>query len=172
MKWDKANLEGKVFAKPMVETAKEMVPVMKANGADIIVALAHTGISSEPYSSDTENAVYYLANIPGIDVILSGHSHSVFPGPVFQNVAGTNMEAGHINGKPVVMPGAFGSRLGIIDLQLRDHAGRWEIVNGKALTRPIADENGKPLVKTDKGLFNLVKREHEETVDFIKKLGL
>ncbi len=172
MKWDKANLEGKVIAKPIVETAKEFVPIMKAKGADIIVALAHTGISSEPYRPDSENDAYYLTIIPGIDAILSGHSHSVFPGPVFQDIKNTNLKTGQINGKPVVMAGAFGSRLGIIDLQLWNHAGKWEIVTGKALTRPIADENGKALVKTDKGLFRLVKREHEETVDFIKKLGL
>ncbi|ULT57992.1 metallophosphoesterase [Neobacillus drentensis] len=172
MKWDKANLEGKVFAKPMVETAKEFVPILKAEGADLIIALAHTGISSEPYHADTENAVYYLTQIPEIDVVLAGHSHSVFPGPVYQALPNTNLETGEINGKPVVMAAAFGSRLGIIDLELSNRSGKWQIVAQKSYTKPIADENGKSLVKTDIGLYKLVKEEHEETVDFIKKLGL
>jgi 2',3'-cyclic-nucleotide 2'-phosphodiesterase len=172
MKWDKANLEGKVFAKPMVETAKEFVPIIKAEGADIIIALAHTGISSEPYRADTENAVFYLTQIPEIDVVLAGHSHSIFPGLVYQGLPNTNLETGEINGKPVVMAAAFGSRLGIIDLKLSHRTGKWQIVDQKSFTRPIADENGKPLVKTDIGLYKLVKEEHEETVDFIKKLGL
>jgi 2',3'-cyclic-nucleotide 2'-phosphodiesterase/3'-nucleotidase len=172
MRWDKANLEGKVFAKPIVETAKEYVPIVKEKGADIIIALAHTGISSEPYQPDTENAVYYLTQIPEIDVILAGHSHSVFPGPVFQSLPNTNLETGLINEKPVVMAAAFGSRLGIIDLKLSHRAGKWQIVAKKSYTKSITDENGKPLVKTDKGLYQLVKEEHEETVDFIKKLGL
>jgi 2',3'-cyclic-nucleotide 2'-phosphodiesterase len=172
MKWDKANLEGKVFAKPMVETAKEFVPIIKAEGADIIIALAHTGISSEPYHPDTENSVYYLTQIPEIDVVLAGHSHSVFPGPVYQELPNTNLETGEINGKPVVMAAAFGSRLGVIDLKLSHQTGKWQIVAQKSHTRPIADENGKALVKTDIGLYKLVKEEHEETVDFIKKLGL
>ncbi|PFO04227.1 hypothetical protein COJ85_12250 [Bacillus sp. AFS076308] len=172
MKWDKANLEGKVFAKPMVETAKEFVPIIKAQGADIIIALAHTGISSEPYQDDTENAVYYLTQIPEIDVVLAGHSHSVFPGPVYKNLPNTNLETGEINGKPVVMAAAFGSRLGIIDLKLSHRNGKWQIVAQKSYTKSIADENGKSLVKTDKGLYRLVKEEHEEMVDFIKKLGL
>ena len=172
MRWDKGNLEGKVIAKPMVETAKEFIPIMKEEGADIIVALAHTGISSEQYNPETENAVYYLTQIPEIDAILSGHSHSVFPGPVFIQLPNTNMETGQINGKPVVMAGAFGSRLGVIDLTLSFTEGKWKVVNSTSFTRAIADEDGKSLVKTDKKLFKLIKTEHEQTVDFIKKLGL
>jgi 2',3'-cyclic-nucleotide 2'-phosphodiesterase len=172
MKWDKSNLEGKVTARPMVDAAKEFVPIMKAKGADIIIALAHTGISSGPYSPDTENAVYYLTNIPGIDAILAGHSHSVFPGPVYANLPNTNLDTGLINGKPVVMAGAFGSRLGIIDLQLSNSSGKWQIVKGNSTTWPIADDLGQSLVKKDKVLFKLIHPEHQETVDFIKRLGL
>ncbi|MEC1522679.1 metallophosphoesterase [Neobacillus niacini] len=172
MKWDKANLEGKVIARPIVESAKEFVPIMKAEGADIIIALAHTGIDSEPYHPETENAVYYLSDIPEIDAILAGHSHSVFPGPTFKDLPKANMEEGKIKGKPVVMASAFGSRLGIIDLKLEVHNGKWKVLNSKSFTRPIADEYGKPLVKTDKKLFKLIKPEHQETVDFLKKLGL
>jgi 2',3'-cyclic-nucleotide 2'-phosphodiesterase (5'-nucleotidase family) len=79
---------------------------------------------------------------------------------------------GQINGKPVVMAGAFGSRLGIIDLRIQKINSTWRVVKGTSLTRPIADESGNPLVRKDKGLYKLVKPEHQETVDFIKKLGL
>lgn len=172
MKWDRANLEGKVFAKPIVEAAKEFVPLMKAEGADIIIALAHTGISHESYNPETENAVYYLTQIPGIDAILAGHSHSVFPGPAYEKLPNTNLNTGVINGKPVVMAGAFGNRLGIIDLRINYSAGKWRVLKGTSSTRPIVDENGKPLVKKDNRLYKLVKPEHEETVDFIRKIGL
>jgi 2',3'-cyclic-nucleotide 2'-phosphodiesterase (5'-nucleotidase family) len=145
---------------------------MKSKGADIIIALAHTGISYEPYSGEMENAVYYLTQIPGIDVVLAGHSHNVFPGSVYKNIPNTNIGTGQINGKPVVMAGAFGSRLGIIDLRIEKITGKWKVVRGTSLTRPIADELGTSLVKKDKGLYKLIKPEHQETVDFIKKLGL
>ncbi len=172
MRWDKANLEGKVIARPIVESAKEFVPIMKAEGADIIIALAHTGIDSELYHPETENAVYYLCEIPEIDAILAGHSHSVFPSPTFKNLPMANIDEGKIKGKPVVMAGAFGSRLGIIDLQLEVNEGKWKVINSTAFTRTIVDEFGEPLVKTDKKLFKLIKPEHQETVDFLKKLGL
>lgn len=172
MRWDKANLEGKVMARPIVETAREYVPIMKREGADIIIALAHTGIESEPYHPETENAVYYLSEIPEIDGILAGHSHSVFPGRTFKDLPKVNIDEGKINGKPVVMAGAFGSRLGIIDLQLEVKDGKWKVLNSTSFTRSIADDYGEPLVKTDKKLFKLIKPEHQETVDFLKKLGL
>lgn len=172
MRWDKANLEGKVFARPIVETAKEYVPIMKAKGADIIIALAHTGIDSEPYHPETENAIYYLSEIQEIDAILAGHSHGIFPGRSYKDLPKTNIDEGKIKGKPVVMAGAFGSRLGIIDLHLEVQGGKWRVIMSTAFTRPIADENGNALVKTDKKLLKLIKPEHQETVDFIKKLGL
>lgn len=172
MKWDKANLEGKVFARPIVEAAKEYVPIMKEKGADIIIALAHTGISSTPYNPETENAAFYLTMIPGIDAILAGHSHAVFPGPVYSHLPNTNLVTGEINGKPVVMAGSFGSRLGIIDLELEKTAGMWKVVKGSSTTRPIADQNGNSLVKIDTALSRHIWQEHQETVNFIKKLGL
>lgn len=172
MKWDRANLEGRVFAKPIVETAEEYVPLMKAEGADIIIVLAHTGIDNQTYHPESENGVYSLTKIPEIDVILAGHSHNVFPGPVYKDLPNSNIETGEINGKPVVMAGAFGSRLGIIDLQLQYISGKWKIIKGVSFTRPIADENGVSLVKTDRDLYKLIKKEHHETVDFIKRIGL
>ncbi|MED3622984.1 hypothetical protein G4Z05_10405 [Bacillus thermocopriae] len=172
MKWDKANLEDKVYAKPIVETAKEFVPKMKNEGADIIIALAHTGISAEPYHPNTENAVYYLTKIPGIHAILSGHSHRVFPGPAFKKLPNTNLKTGTINGKPVVMAGAYGNHLGIIDLRMIKKAGKWRVTKGISKVRPIANKKGKSLVQTDKKLFELLKPEHQETVNLIKKLEI
>lgn len=46
MVWDKKNLEGKVFAKDIKETAEKLIPQMKKEGADVIVATPHSGIST------------------------------------------------------------------------------------------------------------------------------
>ena len=64
MNWDKANLEGKVKAKDIVETAKNGAK-MKAEGADVIVALAHSGVDKSGYNVGMENASYYLTEVPG-----------------------------------------------------------------------------------------------------------
>ena len=41
--WDKANVEGKLVFHDLVLTAQEYVPQMKAEGADVVVALVHSG---------------------------------------------------------------------------------------------------------------------------------
>ena len=58
MIWDKANLEGKVEARDIVKTAQKYVPIIKAEGADVIIALAHTGPSDEPYKEGAENSAF------------------------------------------------------------------------------------------------------------------
>ena len=46
MQWDRANLEGRVFAIDIVEAARRYVPQMRAAGADLVVALIHSGLSA------------------------------------------------------------------------------------------------------------------------------
>ncbi|PEI84884.1 bifunctional 2',3'-cyclic-nucleotide 2'-phosphodiesterase/3'-nucleotidase [Bacillus toyonensis] len=155
MNWDKANLEGKVKAKDIVETAKKMVPKMKAEGADVIVALAHSGVDKSGYNVGMENASYYLTEVTGVDAVLMGHSHTEVK-DVF-------------NGVPVVMPGVFGSNLGIIDMQLKKVSGKWEVQKeqSKPQLRPIADSKGNPLVQSDQNLVNEIKDDHQATIDYV-----
>ncbi|PFF15790.1 bifunctional 2',3'-cyclic-nucleotide 2'-phosphodiesterase/3'-nucleotidase [Bacillus cereus] len=155
MNWDKANLEGQVKAKDIVETAKKMVPKMKAEGADVIVALAHSGVDKSGYNVGMENASYYLTEVPGVNAVLMGHSHTEVK-DVF-------------NGVPVVMPGVFGSNLGIIDMQLKKVNGKWEVQKdqSKPQLRPIANSKGTPLVESDQKLVNEIKDEHEKTIEYV-----
>ena len=122
--WDKTNLEGKVIVKDMLETAKKFVPEMRKLGADIVIAMAHTGFSYD--KADPNNVVYALSEIPGIDAITFSHTHKTFPAktqalldPVFlgkdkKPLPGINNEKGTINGIPAVQAGSGGSSLGII----------------------------------------------------------
>lgn len=169
MEWDKANLEGKVITKSIVESAKKYIPEMKKKGTDVVVALAHTGISAEPYRPDMENAAYYLTEIKDIDAILTGHSHNLFPGPLYASLPNTNLEKGTINGKPVVMAGSFGSHLGVIDLTLQKTRGKWDVTNGTGALRPIADAAGKSLVAADESLMKEILPEHEGTIKYVSQ---
>ena len=69
--WDKANLQGKVTVDDITATAKRYVPQMRKQGADLVVASPHSGLSSEPYKAMAENSVYYLSQVPGIDLSCS-----------------------------------------------------------------------------------------------------
>ena len=79
MSWDKRWLEGKVYTTGVREAALKYIPAMRRKGADIVVAIAHGGLDASPYTAQMENAGWYLAQVPGIDAMLLGHSHQVFP---------------------------------------------------------------------------------------------
>jgi 2',3'-cyclic-nucleotide 2'-phosphodiesterase (5'-nucleotidase family) len=65
------NIEGLEIKDP-IAAAKAVVERLKAEGADLIVAVAHMG--SEPYCEPTSRTI--AERVPGIDVLIDGHSHS------------------------------------------------------------------------------------------------
>ncbi|MET2855408.1 metallophosphoesterase, partial [Vibrio owensii] len=113
-----------VTADDIKQTAEKLIPEMKAKGADVIVAIPHSGISTDEYQAGAENSVYYLTQVKGIDAIAFGHSHAVFPGKDFDNVPGADIDKGTINGVTAVMPGRWGSHVGVMDLTLEKQSGR------------------------------------------------
>jgi 2',3'-cyclic-nucleotide 2'-phosphodiesterase/3'-nucleotidase len=48
MMWDAKNLTGNVLTRDIVQAAKAWVPQMKEEGADIVIALSHSGIDIKP----------------------------------------------------------------------------------------------------------------------------
>jgi 2',3'-cyclic-nucleotide 2'-phosphodiesterase/3'-nucleotidase len=125
--WEKPeNIEGLSFD-GAVELAKTYVPKMQADGATVIVALAHSGTHVEPADTRAEGAwmtdyttwvdkgyadvpdqnfIIKLAEaVPEIDVILAGHAHSTIPQAM-------------INGVLVVEPGRWGSGVSKVTLTL------------------------------------------------------
>ncbi|MCB1329321.1 MAG: metallophosphoesterase, partial [Maritimibacter sp.] len=84
MTWDRRHLEGNVTARDIVETAKAWVPQMKEEGAQIIIALSHSGIGSAQWEEGMENASVPLAALAGIVALLTGHSPLVLPGPDYE----------------------------------------------------------------------------------------
>ena len=69
---------------------------------------------------------------------------------------------------PSVMPGYWGSHLGLVDLELEHQDGKWTVVNGQASTRGIADKDGNPLVERDEEVFQSIEEEHNDTIDWVR----
>jgi len=172
MQWDLSNLQGRVVTHDIVDTARQLVPIMKAEGADLIIAIPHSGIALSAQQGMDENAVYYLSQVPGIDAILFGHSHRVFPSETFAGMENIDIEKGTISGVPASMPGSWGSHLGVIDLELRvSRGGAWTVLQGVSQARPITARNGDdlvPLVAADPEILAAVREEHEATIDYMR----
>ncbi len=169
MQWDKANLEGRVTTRDMAEVARKYVPEMRAKGAQLVIAIAHSGFEKGEVGQLGENAVSKLADIPGIDAILFGHAHAEFPSPAFAGHPKADVARGTINGIPAVMPGRWGDHLGVIDISLDDSAGAWKVKTSQSSIRPIYDRAAKkPIAGVDGMVEAAVAAEHAQTLEYVR----
>ena len=171
MVWDKSNLEGRVVASDIVEAARKHVPGLRAQ-CDVLVALCHSGIDTSKPTSGFENASFHLAAVPGIDVIFTGHSHRVFPGPDYAGRPGVDAVRGTLQGVPAVMPGFWGSHLGLIDLDLIQQNGAWKVADFKVQARPIYKrEQGRviPMSDPDPKVLAVTALAHNATIDWMRQ---
>lgn len=156
--WEQRHLKGNAEVDDILHTARALVPDLRKAGVDLIVALSHSGIGSGEADPYAENVSLALAAVDGIDVIITGHTHLVFP----------TAESFDLVGKPAIMPGFFGSHLGVIDLTLRQspaNDARWYVAEHHAETRPIARRSGDgaaptALVGDNSVIADLVARDH------------
>ena len=91
------------------QAAERCVSALKARGADIIICLSHSGTSADPKLSEDE----LLAKaVDGIDVIVSGHTHSILTEPLV------------VNGTYIVSAGPYCENLGSITLRKYEDGSR------------------------------------------------
>lgn len=141
MVWDDAQLRGRMQVEGIVQAARRVVPQMIAAGAEVVVALCHSGIGALAAADDpgAEHAALALAALPGIDAVVAGHSHQVFPGPEFTGGDGIDAANGRLAGKPACMPGFAASHLGILTLTLERRGDRrWRSVGGTGAAVSLA----------------------------------
>ena len=177
MQWDKTNLEGRVVVRDIAATARRYVPEMRANGAQLVIAIPHSGfervIDNTGAGELAENEVGQLSMVPGIDAILFGHAHAEFPGKDFAGRPNVDIDRGTINGVPAVMPGRWGDHLGVIDLVLDNGSeksgGRWRVTTSRSSIRPVYDRAAKrSLAAADPMVEQAIGEEHAKTLAYIR----
>ncbi len=110
-----------VSFKDVIASAKEQVAVLKAQGAELIICLSHSGVWDDSEKSEDE----LLAQaVPEIDLIISGHTHTTLAQPI-------------VHGNThIVSCGEYTMNLGKIVLKKSD--GRWMVADYALL--PTTDE--------------------------------
>ena len=161
--WDHENHLGFVRTDDIVAAATDAVIAMKADGADLIIALCHSGIGAEVHVPGMENAAVPLAGVDGIDAIIAGHTHGQFPHPAHPRSNIVNPDRGTIHKKPTVMAMSHGRALGVIDLELSWSAKGWNIAD-HAVRVIKADGSGDPTGPLDAQLRDLVSDAHAQTL--------
>ncbi|MBP7737275.1 MAG: bifunctional metallophosphatase/5'-nucleotidase [Spirochaetes bacterium] len=102
------------FSKPVTfgdpkETAKKMVALLRdKEKVDLVVCLSHSGINLENLSKSED--VRLARDVPGIDIIISGHTHTPVKEPIRE-------------GKTIIVQAwCYGLWVGIMDITVKDGA--------------------------------------------------
>ena len=157
-----------------VAAASAAVTYLKGTeGVDIVICLSHSGVNEPAYWTGED--VDLATAVPGIDVIISGHTHTLIPTPV---TVGTTT---------IVQAKSYTQRLGVLDLEYNPGLTRWDVLSydsvvidddipGDAVTQAlvdsyIADINtniltpmgfafSNSIAETDVDLSKVYKEEH------------
>lgn len=172
MQWDKQHLADKVRVASILETAQQRIPQMKAAGADLVIVLSHSGLGQVTDTPDpqAEHLAYALTRVPGVDAVLSGHSHSVFPHARYQDLPNTDLQRGLINGIPTVLPGRWGDHLGVVDFTLQRKGNTWQVQQATAKVLPVFDnQQNQSLVAADPKIVAAIAEGHQGTMAFMQR---
>ncbi|MFJ5381446.1 bifunctional 2',3'-cyclic-nucleotide 2'-phosphodiesterase/3'-nucleotidase [Cupriavidus sp. CER94] len=173
LSWDKRWLDGKVYTEGVVETARKYIPEMRAKGADLVVVISHGGLDNSTYSPTMENGSYHLSKVEGVDAMLIGHSHQIFPdatSTVSQfNLPGVDKARGTVNGVPTVMANYWGKHLGVVNLALNHDGKNWSVdrANTRVEARSIQNAD-KTYVAADASVAPAIDTEHQATIQYVK----
>jgi 2',3'-cyclic-nucleotide 2'-phosphodiesterase (5'-nucleotidase family) len=123
MIWDRDHLRGRLVIRDIVPEVRTAVAEARTAGADVVVAVLHSGLD-EPSSYDTastglpgENVSARVAReVPGIDVIVYGHSHREMADTVIAGVL-------------LMQPRNWATNAAVAELRLEPVAGRWRIAS-------------------------------------------
>ena len=169
LNWDKANLEGKVVVRDSVEAIRDIIPEMRKAGADITLVLSHSGIGDDKYEKGEENEGYQIASLPGVDAVVTGHSHAEFPSGngtgFYEKYPGVDGVNGKINGTPVTMAGKYGDHLGVIDLKLNYTDGKWKVTDSKGSIRKVDTKSNV----ADQRVIDIAKESHQGTINYVRQ---
>ena len=160
MKWDGAHLKDRVQTRDMVQSAAHHAASLRADGADVVILLAHTGIDPDGLGAEAENAGVALAQIPGVDAMITGHTHQLFPSAAILG-QGIDVAAGTVSGTPTVMPGYRGAYLGMIDLFLCRSGDGWRVKEHRSVVDRVEG------VDEDPELTRIVDPAHQATLDYV-----
>jgi 5'-nucleotidase / UDP-sugar diphosphatase len=111
-------------------TAPGVVQTLRKQ-ADIVVLLSHCG-------DDVDQKI--AAQVPGIDVIVGGHSHSRLPIGEFV-WHGDDLKQNDVNGTVIVQAHQWAGELGRLDLMFqKDARGTWSVSRYRARLLPITQD--------------------------------
>ncbi|MFL5623202.1 MAG: 5'-nucleotidase C-terminal domain-containing protein [Gemmatimonadaceae bacterium] len=153
--WDAENIRGRLRFGDIVPAVRQAVEEVRGAGADVVLVTVHSGLN-EPSSYDTvttnvpsENVAARIASeVPGIDLILYGHSHKEVRGMT-------------IGPTLLIQPKNWATSVDIAHITLSRSGGGWAVTQKRSDLVQAAGhaENAAVLAATD--------AVHRETVAYV-----
>ncbi len=124
------------------EAAKRAVKALKEEGAQVIIALSHGGTNVDV---DTSEDVALAKEVEGIDVIISGHTHTYLEKPI------------EVNNTKIVSAGFNAQALGVLEIEVGEKIKqtRYELIHTGSIT-----PEDKEILKSANTFKDLVQKEH------------
>ncbi len=117
------------FREPL-EVAREMVSLLREKEkAEVVICLSHSGLSR---NRDESEDVLLAREVPGIDLIVSGHTHTRLERPLQEG------------GALIVQAWEYGKQLGVLDFEV--DAGKVRLVDWKAVALDDS-RRGDPIIQ-------------------------
>ena len=138
-----SNCKEDLISLPIVETVKKQAAALKAQGADLVIAVAHSSFGSANPDKESDNAVYALTKLKDVDAVVAGHGHKNYPSSdsasaTYYRLPNVDKQTGLMNGKAVTMIKDHGAGIGLIDLELLvDDNGEISVANSAAQLRMV-----------------------------------
>ncbi len=135
--WDPPeHWRGLTFADPVAVAAARVPELHKR--ADVVIVVVHSGFERDlatgaPEGTDDENFGWRLAQLPGIDLLLTGHTHR-------------NIPPQRLGATVVAQPGRWGEFVTRVDLDLARENGAWKVTGWRGENIPTAREAPDPRV--------------------------
>lgn len=135
----------------IVETIDKYSEIVRAEGADIVVALTHSPAEENSDGTITGEAAEIAANAADVDAVIAAHNHKFVDGFVQNNKTGKDV--------PVVQAGYNGRGLSIITFTLDENE---EILNVDANTRQFYVESTTNEFPVDENVAQSMDKYNEE----------
>jgi len=153
--WDAQNIAGRLRFGDIVPSVREAVDQARRAGADIVVVTVHSGLN-EPSSYDTvttgvpsENVAERIAReVPGIDLLLYGHSHKEVRGAMVGQTL-------------LIQPKNWATSVDVAHFTLARSGSKWTVTDRRSDLVQAANhaEDADVLAATDAA--------HRETVGYV-----
>jgi 5'-nucleotidase/UDP-sugar diphosphatase len=126
-----AAREGLTCEDAMTVAPKVVAELRGEQKVDIVILISHIGLDMDKLMA---------SKVPGIDVIVGGHSHDRLTQGEFVPWSG-ELKSDEVNGTVIVQTGQWGGELGRLDLLLKkNNAGQWRVNRYRARLLPVTND--------------------------------